>query len=113
MTSKYYYCPSCQERNAFSSMASDRVELEREKGERIPVECEHCHSRTKLHVNQVRAEPNKIITGASAVAGVVGAVALWQVGFIAAITVGLPVLVYQMQSRSASTFNSYKIKETE
>lgn len=112
MTNKFYFCPSCQERNKFSSLATDRVELEKDKGERIAVECAHCHARTNLNVNKIQAEPNNVITGASGVLGLICAGLFLNMGFIAGLPLALPVVVHQAQARAASSFNRYKIKET-
>ncbi len=88
-------------------MATDRVELERDKGETFMMECAHCYVRKEIHVNDVNAVPNKIVTGVGVAVGVAAAVALWNIGFIAWISGGLPVIIYGAQRKSASTFNSY------
>lgn len=112
MTSKYYTCKACNENSKIKSMASDRVELERDMGETFRATCTHCHDSRTVHVNDVKAEPNKIVLAAGGLAGVVATVALWQVGFIAVISLALPGIVYGAQAKAASTFNGYKIKVT-
>lgn len=112
MNKKFYYCPSCRERNDYASLATDRVELEKEKGERISMECVHCHARSQVHVNDISAEPNNLITGASGVLGLICAGLFLNMGFIAGLPLALPVVVHQAQARAVSSFNRYKIKET-
>ena len=110
MTTKYFYCPECNERNSLRSMANDRVELEKDRGETFSVNCDNCHARPTIHVNDVQAEPNKLITGGSGVLGLVCAGMFFQLGFIAALPLALPIVVYQAQARAASGFNRYKVR---
>lgn len=112
MTSKYYTCPSCHENTPFKSMATDRVELEKDKGETFRVSCDHCHESRTIHVNDVKAKPNTIVTGIGVAAGIGATVALWQLGFVAWISGGLPIIIYAAQRKAADTFNSYKVKRT-
>ena len=107
--SKYYTCPSCHENSPVKTSATDRVDLERELGESFADRCRHCHKPSSVHVNQVRAAPNRVVTGIGVAAGVVATVALWQVGFIAVASGALPVIIYTAQNRSADTFNGYKL----
>lgn len=109
---KYFVCKSCHESTYVPTAATDRVDLEREKGESFSARCAHCHKPGSVHVNHVLAKPNPVITAIGGVAGAVATVALWNVGFIAFASGALPVIVYQAQSRSAQTFNSYKIRPT-
>jgi|GEM_PF-6336705 transcription elongation factor Elf1 len=76
MTAKYFTCKSCHENTKVKSMATDRVEMERDLGETFLAECGHCHDRKTIHVNDVNAAPNKVITGIGAVAGVIAVAAL-------------------------------------
>jgi hypothetical protein len=112
MTTKYFTCKNCHENTKVKSMATDRVEMERDLGETLLIECSHCHDRKTIHVNDVRAEPNKVITGVGAVVGAVATAALWQIGFIAVVACTLPVIVYGAQHKAAKTFNAYKIRPT-
>lgn len=112
MTAKYFTCPSCHENTPFKTMATDRVELEKEKGEFIPAQCGHCYQQLRVHVNDIKAEPNKVILGAGVGAGVVATAALWQLGFIAFAAGALPVMVYGAQLKAVDTFNGYKISRS-
>ena len=93
-------------------MATDRVELEKDRGETFRVSCDHCHESKTIHVNDIKAKPNAIVTGIGVAAGVGSAVALWNLGFIAAISGSLPIIIYAAQRKAADTFNSYKVKRT-
>ncbi|WP_116108084.1 hypothetical protein [Lewinella sp. IMCC34191] len=106
---KYFVCKFCHESTYVATSATDRVDLERERGERFSANCAHCHKPGSIHVNQILAKPNPVITVIGGVAGLVATAALWNVGFIAYAAGALPVIVYQAQAKSAQTFNSYKI----
>lgn len=93
-------------------MATDRVELEKDKGETFRVDCDHCHESRTIHVNDISAKPSLIVTGIGVAAGVGATVALWQLGFIAWISGGLPVIIYAAQRKAADTFNGYKINRS-
>ena len=58
LTHKLYTCPKCHEATSYRTAANDRSELERERGERLPVTCTHCHDRRTIHPNDVQAKPN-------------------------------------------------------
>ena len=112
MTAKYYICSSCQEENSYRSFATDQVELEREVGVTIPVNCAHCHARKTVHPNDIQAKPNVWVPIIASVPAV--ALLIWLVyqGWIL-ISVALfsvPVLVWAAQRKSSAAFNSYRIK---
>ena len=110
-TTKYFTCPSCHDNSPVRTYATDRVELERELGENFATRCKHCHKPGSVHVNHVRAAPNRVVTGVGIAAGVIATAALWQIGFIAFASGALPVIIYTAQNRSAETFNAYKLPE--
>ena len=110
-TTKYYTCPSCHENTPVKTYATDRVDLERDLGETFASRCKHCHKPGSVHVNQVRALPNRMVTGLGVAAGVAATAALWKIGFIAFASGALPVIIYTAQNRSADTFNAYKLPE--
>ncbi|TXF91177.1 hypothetical protein FUA23_02830 [Neolewinella aurantiaca] len=112
MTSKYFTCKNCHENTRVRSMATDRVEMERDLGETFLAACSNCHDRKTIHVNDVHAEPNRIITGVGGVVGVAATVALWQIGYVAVLSATLPVIIHAAQQKAATTFNGYKIRPT-
>lgn len=112
MTAKYFTCKSCHENTKVKSMATDRVEVERDLGETFLAECSHCHDRKIIHVNDVNAEPNKVITGIGVGIGVVATAVLWQLSVIALASGALPIIIYGAQRKAADRFNAYKIRPT-
>ncbi|MGB3801884.1 MAG: hypothetical protein WA952_18845 [Lewinella sp.] len=108
-TRKYYVCSFCHASTSVRTYATDRVELELEMGQQFPAKCGTCHKPKSIHVNQVTAEPNPVVTAIGGIAGLAATAALWNVGFIAYAAGALPVVVYRAQAKSAQTFNSYKI----
>lgn len=84
--------------------------MERDLGGTFLAECSHCHDRKTIHVNDVNAEPNKIIVGIGAGVGVVATAALWQLGFVAGLSLSLPLIIYAAQQKAAGTFNGYKVR---
>ncbi len=93
-------------------MATDRVELEKEQGETFRLSCSHCYESKTVHVNDIKAKPNLIVTGIGVAAGIGATVAMWNLGFIASISGGLPIIIYAAQRRAAETFNGYRVKRT-
>lgn len=93
-------------------MATDRVELERDRGETFTVDCPHCLKKVNVHVNRVSARPNRIFTYGGILLGL-GSIALfWGLGFIATLSAAIPILVHQAQRKAAHTFNAYMIRRS-
>lgn len=109
MTTKFFTCPSCHASTPVPTHATDRVDLERDRGESFMVSCKHCLQPRSIHVNEVHAAPNQVITGLGVFAGVAAVVTLWNLDFIAWVAGALPVIVYQAQLTSANTFNGYSL----
>lgn len=110
MTSKYTICPKCGEKNPFKSMVNDRVELERELGMDHRVRCKHCGYVYTASVNDVMARPNPVIIGISVVVSIILTVLIFRLGFIAFLSVALPIIVWRTQEKMASTFNRYRVR---
>ena len=108
-TVKYYTCRSCHENSRVRTSATDRVELEREVGERFSVHCQHCGKPGSVHVNEVKAAPSRTVTGLGIAAGMAATALFWQLGFIALASGAFPVIVHTAQRKSADTFNGYKL----
>lgn len=100
LTSKYATCKNCHENFSVSTAATDRVELERDKGPNFPVVCSHCHDRQTIHVNKVKAKPNLMITtiigGSALVLALLGMVLAYRVNIIvfAALPFLIPGIIY-------------------
>lgn len=56
----YYTCPHCKKEITINSWASDRFILARKLGEIFPQNCKTCGSRVVIHVNDVKADENKL-----------------------------------------------------
>ncbi|MFT7121500.1 MAG: transcription elongation factor Elf1 [Neolewinella sp.] len=119
MTLKYFTCPNCHESARIRTFAPDRVELEKEKGERFKANCSHCHQVVDLHVNEVRAKANHTMTFVVIALCTV----LWIIIFLFGLyrnifillsctsLIGLPFAVRQATEKQATTFNDYLIRE--
>jgi hypothetical protein len=55
-------CPQCNKEFTINTRASDRFILARKLGEEFPINCTECGSRLGVHVNEVKAEENKIMS---------------------------------------------------
>lgn len=112
MTKKYTLCPACGEPAKFSTMASDRSELEREAGETLPCNCHGCGKRYTAHVNDVKARPNSTVLYVSVVIAIICTITFWNLGFVAAASFLLPATIYGVQTKEAATFNQYLVRRT-
>ena len=52
-------CKACPEFIKLKFRVIDRVDLVQEKGENIPITCDHCHQKNEYHVNEIKASGNK------------------------------------------------------
>lgn len=109
MTKKVVFCKACFAENRVKSMATDRVELEKELGENLKMNCAKCGKQYTAHVNDVVAKPSSIITAFSILLGVALTAFFWNFGFIAYASLGIPFLIYKTQQGAAYNFNKYKI----
>lgn len=119
MTTKFFTCPSCKENARLRTFAPDRVELERERGLTFPVSCPHCHQEVVVHVDQVKARANHLVTYVvtafcALVWFLIFLFGLYLNIFIllaATSLIGLPVAVRKAVERMATTFNEYKLSD--
>lgn len=107
----FYYCSSCQKENSFTTKASNRFELQDERGNTINERCKYCGNITKRHVNRVHAKANVGWIAAAAIVGIIAAILLFQLGWIASITFTLPFFVWQYLDREASKFNKIMVDD--
>ena len=104
-------CKSCKKDIKIKSSASTRPELQMEKGDEFNVNCQNCGKMEKKHVNDIKAEPNKIILLFGIGVGILATIFLWNFyGAIGTVSIIIPVLFWQQQMSSTRGFNSYSIR---
>lgn len=121
----YTHCKNCKFEIDFSISARDRFVLARKLGEQIDLNCNSCGTWKQYHVNEIKAEENKIISLMALLilfGGTIGIfIYLWRyifnssgvlavAGLLGVLTI--PFLVYQAinssQSNKVDYFNSKK-----
>ena len=108
-------CPACGHAIRVRTFSPDRVTLARERGERFPLTCPACGTRSEVHVNDVRATPNHfityIITGVAAVLTVIVLFSVWNIYVLILLggVLSLPAMVRHAINRAAETFNGYAL----
>lgn len=106
-------CPNCSEVSKIPSFwIGDRIELAKAKGTEIPCQCQRCNNRYSAHVDDVRAEHDKtvaIIGVVSFVPALILTFLLFNLGFIAFITLAFPIIATtsarQNQRTKVNRFN--------
>ena len=107
----YTNCKSCKKDIKIKSSASTRPELQMEKGDEFNVNCQNCGKMEKKHVNDIKAEPNKMILLFGIGVGILATIFLWTFyGAIGTVSIIIPVLFWQQQMNSTKGFNSYLIR---
>ncbi len=107
----YIDCKRCNERNTIRTNATNRSDLERDKGEVIQIRCKKCSTSKEYHVNEFQAQLNRNLILIAGAVGFLLTLLFWRFGFVAVISFTLPAIVYQVQYSSVRSFNNYKIKE--
>ena len=98
----YTNCKSCKKEIKIKSSASTRPELQMEKGDEFNVNCQSCGKMEKKHVNDIKAEPNKMILLFGVIIGILATIFLWVFyGAIGTVSIIIPVLFWQQQMNSA------------
>lgn len=105
-----YYCKSCKKNNKIKTSANNRFELQQELGDEINNRCKHCGVIEKKHINRLTADPNYIIFYISIFASAILTVLFWNAGFIAKVTLVVPIFLYFDALKKASSFNKTMIK---
>jgi len=103
-------CPFCKQKNKISVEEEDRGQLQIKKGNEIDFTCQSCHKKEKVHINNIYAEPSKIIYIASIIVSILVTVLFWNLGFIITLSFGIPMLIFLYQQSLARNFNNYKIR---
>jgi len=114
----YYYCSSCKKENSFKTEATNRFELQKERGDHINERCTNCGTITKRRINRVHAKANMIYI---LLGGFIGFVAILLVlAFIPIVLVlwlspavfAVPFLTWKLQEKRASDFNKIMVSDT-
>ncbi len=101
-----YYCSSCKKDNYIKTKTTNRFDLERELGsDEIARNCDHCGTFEKKHLNRLHAEPAKYVLWLCISLAIVLTMLVFYFGFIAVITVSLPIWIYFEAQKRASQFN--------
>ena len=105
------YCTSCKADSKIKSQATTRPELQMEKGDDFVLNCKNCGKTEKKHINDVKAEiDNRLLIGGTIV-GIIATIILWiYFGAIGTVSIGIPLLIWQLQMGSVKTFNAFMIK---
>ena len=104
-------CNSCRKPIRVTSVAKTRSELQMEKGDTLDINCEHCGTNSKKHVNDIFAEPNKLMLITGVVLGVMATDVLWAYyGAIGTVSIIIPIIYWQRQSKAVHAFNSFMIR---
>lgn len=110
----YYYCSSCQKENSFTTKATNRFELQKERGNTINERCKHCGTVTKRRINRVHAKADNLLIIASAVLAIIlGLFLLTFFGLISGLVLGIPFLAWQALQKKASNFNKIRVNDNE
>lgn len=108
----YYFCSSCKKENRFKTRATNRFELQEDRGNEINERCKYCGTISKRRINRVHAKANYGYIIAGLIVGLVLAAFLWQLGWIAGITFGLPIMIWQWSQKKATDFNKIRVSDT-
>ncbi|WP_053978061.1 hypothetical protein [Mangrovimonas xylaniphaga] len=107
----YTHCKSCRNEITIKSNAATRPDLQMEKGDEFVINCMHCGKMDKKHVNDVKAEPNKVILISGIILALLVAICLFIFyGLIGTLTFTLPILFWKKQESSASAFNRFLVR---
>lgn len=106
-----FKCTFCNSENKISISEEDRGSLQMKKGNEIPYTCTNCHKKDKIHINKIKAEPNKNTFIFSCIISIIISIVLILFfGLIATLSFVLPMIIYLYQQSLAKNFNSYKVK---
>lgn len=106
-----YYCKSCKKRNKIKTTAINRYQLQMELGDEINKNCKHCGTIEKRHINRLSADPDYMIFFISLFIAIILTVLLWNIGFIAMVTLMLPFWAYFNALKRANLFNKTRIRK--
>ncbi|MEM6725085.1 MAG: hypothetical protein AAF598_13690 [Bacteroidota bacterium] len=118
-------CQSCHQDFNTRLFATDRVQLENERGSSIRLTCNHCSSTRYYHVNQIKASQSNLslVTGLLIIVVTIATILavnyllinLSGVYILGSIFVlpAVVILAYRnMQENNIRAFNSYRVHES-
>lgn len=107
----YTNCSSCREEIRIKSLSQTRHELQMEKSREFDINCPNCGVIEKKHINDVKAQNNKMTIILGILIGIVVTIGLWvYFGAIGTISFIIPILFWNQENRAVKSFNSYLIK---
>ena|SRR5690606_2631542 len=104
-----YYCKSCKKKNYLKTKASNRFDLQNEFGDEINNRCKHCGTIEKKHINRLVAEPSKFIGFLALGLAILLTGTIFIFGFIATLSVTIPIWIYFDAHKKASEFNKVMV----
>ena len=107
----YYYCSSCQKENIFKTTATNRFELQKERGNEINERCKKCGTIVKRRINRVHAKPNLFIILGGVAISAIATILLWGLGWIATLTFSVPFFAWKYTEQKASAFNKVMVSD--
>jgi len=107
----YFYCSSCKKENSFKTKATNRFELQKERGNEINERCKKCGTIVKRRINRVHAKPNVYILLGGVAIGGISTIFLWNLGWIATLTFSVPILAWKYAEQKASAFNKVMVSD--
>ncbi|AFL82275.1 hypothetical protein Aeqsu_2825 [Aequorivita sublithincola DSM 14238] len=104
-----YYCKSCNKKNYLKTKATNRFKLQTEVGDEINNRCSHCGTLEKKHINRLFAQPSIFIGLFSLALGMLLTGTIFMFGFIAILSITIPIWIYFDSFKKASNFNKVMI----
>lgn len=108
----YTLCNTCHQKISIRTAASTRPDLQMDKGsDELELKCIKCGNINKKHINEIKAEPGKVIMIIGIIIGLIATVVLWNFyGAIGTAGLAIPMIFWRQQMADTNAFNSYMIK---
>lgn len=107
----YTDCPSCRKSFRLPYKASTRSRLQMKEGDELRINCKHCGHLGSRHINEVYKSTNPVFIGLSTA---LGAWLTFQLldsyGYISAIFMAIPLIVWKDEERRVKAFNGYMVR---
>lgn len=114
----YYFCSSCKKENSFKTKATNRFELQQERGDEINESCKYCGTLTKRRINRVHSKANilkYLVGGALGILLTLILIVIIPPIFIVFAfpsIMSIPFMAWKRENRKAVDFNKIMIKES-